>query len=410
MNTAPRPGSGGGGSGAPPHICLLAGEHSGDHMGAGLMAELIKRTGGNIRFSGIGGGEMIAAGEAYGFDSFFPMEELSIGGIFEIIPHIPRVLRRINETARRVRELFPDMVISIDSPAFAFRVGKKLKGSGPALVHYVAPTVWAWRPRRARMIADFLDHLLMIFPFEAPYFTKWGLDATFIGHPVVEMGFDRGDGPDFRARHGIGETQPLLCVLPGSRHSEVDRLLPVFGEVLERLMEEIPDLAVIVPTVTTVAQKVREAAARWPGSVIVTEGIEEKRGVFAASNAALAASGTVTYELAVAGVPMVIAYRMATMSYLVIKSMVKISYASVVNIVLGREVAPEFIQGNCEAVGITSALSRLFRDPQARSAQQRDLAEVALAFGLGQVPSSQRAADIVMEIITKRRAPAPTAS
>jgi lipid-A-disaccharide synthase len=218
------------------------------------------------------------------------------------------------------------------------------------------------------------------------------------------MGFDRGDGPNFRARHGIGETQPLLCVLPGSRHSEVDRLLPVFGEVLERLKVEIPGLAVVVPTVTTVAEKVRKAAASWPISVIVTEGIEEKRGAFAASDTALAASGTVTYELAIAGVPMVIAYRMALMSYLVIKLMIKISYASVVNIVLGREVAPEFIQGNCEAVGIARALSRLFDDPHARSAQQRDLAEIAHAFGLGQAPSSQRAADIVTKIITERRA------
>jgi len=408
MNSVPGAGEAGGGD--VPHICLLAGEHSGDHMGAGLMAELIARSGGKVRFSGIGGGEMIAVGAGHGFESFFPMEELSIGGIFEIAPHIPRVLRRINETARNVRALRPDIVISIDSPAFAFRVGKKLKGAGPALVHYVAPTVWAWRPRRARMIAGFLDHLLMIFPFEAPNFTKWGLDATFIGHPVAEMGFDRSDGPSFRTRHGIGETQPLLCVLPGSRHSEADRLLPVFGEVLGLLKAEIPDLAVVLPTVTTVADKVREAAARWPLPVTITEGIEDKRDAFAASDAALAASGTVTYELAMAGVPMVIAYRMAFMSYVVIRLMVKIAYASVINIVLGREVAPEFIQGKCKAKNIADALKTLFQYPEIHRAQVRDLAEVAQALGLGQAPSSQRAADIIMEIIAKRRAeslPAP---
>ncbi|MEE8140614.1 MAG: lipid-A-disaccharide synthase [Alphaproteobacteria bacterium] len=397
MNSEPGPGGAGGGDA--PHICLLAGEHSGDHIGAGLMAALIARTEGEVRFSGIGGGEMTAAGAGHGFASFFPMEELSIGGIFEIVPHIPRVLRRINETARNVRALGPDIVITIDSPAFAFRVGKKLKGTGPALVHYVAPTVWAWRPRRARMISGFLDHLLVIFPFEAPYFTKWGLDATFVGHPVVEMGFELGNGPGFRSRHGIGEAQPLLCVLPGSRHSEVDRLLPVFGEVLRSLEAEIPDLAVVVPTVATVSDKVRKAVARWPLPVTVIEGFEHKRGAFAASDLALAASGTVTYELAVAGVPMVIAYRVALMSDVVLRLMIKIAYASVVNIVLDREVAPEFIQEKCKAKGIAGALMTMFRDPEARRAQARDLAEVARALGLGQATSSQRAAEIVMGII-----------
>ena len=400
MNSVP--GTGETGGGGAPHICLLAGEHSGDHIGAGLMAALTARTGGKVRFSGIGGGGMTAAGAGHGFASFFPMEELSIGGIFEIVPHIPRVLRRINETVRRVRALGPDIVITIDSPAFAFRVGKKLKGTGPALVHTVAPTVWAWRPHRARMISGFLDHLLVIFPFEAPYFTKWGLDATFVGHPVVEMGFELGNGPGFRSRHGIGEAQPLLCVLPGSRHSEVDRLLPVFGEVLARLEAEIPDLAVVVPTVATVSDKVRKAVARWPLPVTVTEGIEDKRGAFAASDLALAASGTVTYELAVAGVPMVIAYRVALMSDVVLKLMIKIAYASVVNIVLDREVAPEFIQEKCKAKDIAGALTTMFRDPEARRAQAHDLAEVARALGLGQAPSSQRAAEIVMGIIAKR--------
>ncbi|TDI65760.1 MAG: lipid-A-disaccharide synthase [Alphaproteobacteria bacterium] len=400
MNSVPGTGETGGGDA--PHICLLAGEHSGDHIGAGLMAALTARTGGKVRFSGIGGGEMTAAGAGHGFESFFPMEELSIGGIFEIVPHIPRVLRRINETVRRVRALGPDMVVTIDSPAFAFRVGKKLKGTGPALVHTVAPTVWAWRPRRARMISGFLDHLLMIFPFEAPYFTKWGLNATFIGHPAAEMGFDRGDGPGFRRRHGIGAAQPLLCLLPGSRHSEVNHLLPVFGEVLRILEAEIPDLAVVVPTVATVSDEVREAVARWPLRVTVTEGIEDKRGAFAASDAALAASGTVTYELAMAGVPMVIAYRLDAMSSVVIKAMVKIAYASVINIVLGRQVVPEFIQGKCEAKGIAGALMTLFRDPEARRAQVRDLAEVARALGLGQAPSSQRAAEIILGVIAKR--------
>lgn len=386
------------------HICLLAGEPSGDHLGAALMTELVARSGRDIRFSGIGGAEMIAAGTAYGFESFFPMEELSIGGILEIVPHIPKILARIDETVGKIRTLRPDIVITIDSPAFAFRVGKKLKGAGPALVHYVAPSVWAWRPRRARMIAGFLDHLLVIFPFEAPYFTKWGLDATFIGHPVVAMGFERGDGPGFRARHGIGEKQPLLCVLPGSRQSEVDRLLPVFGQGAGLLKEAVPDLAVVVPTVATVSEKVRNAVAQWPVPVTVTEGLAEKRDAFAASDAALAASGTVTYELAVAGVPMVIAYRMAPLSSLVIRLMARITYASVVNIILGREVAPEYLQGRCTARNLARAVKGFLEDSDARRAQIRDLAEVARALGIEQTAPSERAADVIMEIAARRRA------
>lgn len=393
-----------------PHVCLLAGEHSGDHMGAGLMSELIARTDGRIRFSGIGGGEMTATGAQCGFESFFPMEELSIGGIFEIAPHIPRVLRRIEETARKVRALKPDIVVTIDSPAFAFRVGKKLKGAGITQVHYVAPTVWAWRPRRARMIAGFLDHLLMIFPFEAPYFEKWGLKSTFVGHPVTEMGFDSGDGPGFRQSHGIAEDQPLLTVLPGSRHSEVSRLLPVFGDALKRLKDKIPDLAVAVPTVATVADEVRAAVQDWPGPVVVTQGMEDKRNAFAASDAALATSGTVTYELACAGVPMVIAYRLSAPSFLIIRMMIKIKYASVVNIVLGREVAPEFIQGACRAPALADAVGRLLQDKDARDAQRRDLAEVARALGLGGPPSSSRVADVIMELLAERRARAKAAA
>jgi lipid-A-disaccharide synthase len=389
---------------AVPHICLLAGEHSGDHMGAGLMAELIARTDGRVRFSGIGGGEMTATGGALGFESFFPMEELSIGGIFEIAPHIPRVLRRIEETARRVRALKPDIVITIDSPAFAFRVGKKLKGAGIKQVHYVAPTVWAWRPRRARMISAFLDHLLMIFPFEAPYFEKWGLACTFVGHPVAEMGFDQGDGPAFRSAHGIGADQPLLCVMPGSRHSEVSRLLPVFGDALARLKTEIPDLAIVVPTVATVADKVRAATASWPVPVIVTEGIDEKRDAFAASNAALVASGTATYELACAGVPMVIGYRMTPLSFLIIRMMIKIKYASVVNIALGREVAPEFIQGACRPDALADAVMKLFKDPDLHAAQQHDLVEVARAFGQGAEPSSRRAGAVILKLLGREPA------
>lgn len=389
---------------AVPHVCLIAGEHSGDNLGAALMTALAARAGGAIRFSGIGGAEMARVGRPHGFKSFSPMKELSLGGLFEVIPHLPRVIRRVRQTVRRIRALKPDVVVTIDAPDFSFAVAKRLKGSGPALVHYVAPSVWAWRPHRARVIAGFLDHLMVIFPFEGPYFEKWGLPCTFVGHPAVEMARIPGDGVGFRRAHGIVPDRPLLCVLPGSRASEVKYLLPVFGEVLGRLKAEFPDLAVVTPTVDSVAERVRAAVSTWPVPVIVIEGIGDKRDAFAAADAALAASGTANYELAMFGVPMVIAYRIAQLSAAVMRLGMKIENFSVVNLALGRRVAPEFIQEDCRADRIAPAVAALLRDPGARRAQSRDLAEVANALGRSARPASERAADIVLGILEERRA------
>lgn len=388
----------------PLHVCLVAGEHSGDHMGALMMRALKARAEDNLRLSGVGGPEMIAEGADRGFESFFPMEELAVAGIFEIVPHLPRLLRRIDETARRVRALAPDMLVTIDSPAFAFRVGRKLKGSGVPHMHYVAPTVWAWRPRRARMIAGFLDHLLTIFPFEAPYFEKWGLLSTFVGHPTAEMRLDGGDGAAFRAAHDIAPDRPLLCVLPGSRHSEVSRLMPIYRETLRALKGRFPDLAVVVPTVGTVAAEVRARVTEWPVPTIVVEGMDTKRDAFAAADAALAASGTVTYELAMAGLPMVVAYRMSAASAFVIRSMIQIRYASVVNIVLGRQVVTECLQQECTPENLSREVGALLADPVLRARQKADLAEVAAALGRGMPPASEIATDTVMALLRDRRA------
>jgi lipid-A-disaccharide synthase len=388
----------------PVHVCLIAGEHSGDHMGAQMMRALKRRLGDGVRFSGIGGAEMTAEGADRGFASFFPMAELAIGGIFEILPHVPRVLRRVRETAARVRALRPDVVLTIDSPAFAFRVGRKLKGAGIPHVHYVAPSVWAWRPGRARMIAGFLDHLLTIFPFEEPYFAKWGLASTFVGHPAADMGFEKGDGARFRAAHGLTADQLLLCVLPGSRRAEVAKLLPIYGEVVARLGGRFRDLAVVVPTVDTVAAMVHEAVTAWAVPVIVTEGQEARRDAFAASDLALAASGTVTYELAMAEVPMVIAYRMSAASAAVIRRMIRVSHASVVNIVLGRPVAPECLQENCTPGVLVREVGALLGDAEARARQKADLTRVADLLGRGGPSVSDAAADALLGVLAKRHA------
>lgn len=380
-----------------PLFFLVAAEASADGLGARLMRSLKEETGGRVRFAGIGGPAMAAEG----LDSLVPFGELNIMGIVEIVPHVARVLRRVRETIAAAKAMMPDAVVTIDAPAFAFRVQGKLKGAGPLLVHYVAPTVWAWRPRRAKMIAAFLDHLLCILPFELPYFEKVGLPASFVGHSAVEQDGIAPDGDGFRARHGIGDA-PLLCVLPGSRLGEVGRLLGVFGETVERLVAERPQLRVVVPTMAAVAPAVRAAVATWPGSPIVVESIEEKHHAFAASTVALAASGTVNLELAVAGVPFAIAYRVSRLSYVIGKMMVKVPSIVMTNILLKRNVIAEFLQDRCRADLIAAEIGRLLDDPDARRAQVEATAEAARLLGKGGPPPSERAAKILLDLVGKR--------
>jgi lipid-A-disaccharide synthase len=383
-------------SGAP-LIFLVAAEASADGLGARLMRSLKEETQGRVRFAGIGGPAMAAEG----LDSLVPFGELNIMGIIEIVPHVARVLRRVRETIDAVRSTSPDAVVTIDAPAFSFRVQRKLKGGPSLLVHYVAPTVWAWRPRRAKMIAAFLDHLLCILPFELPYFEKVGLAASFVGHSVVEQDGIVPDGDAFRRRHGIGEA-PLLCVLPGSRKGEVRRLLPVFSETVARLVAERPSLRIVVPTVSSVADEVREAVASWPGNPIILESIEEKHHAFAASTAALAASGTVNLELSVAGLPFAIAYKVSGLSYLVGRLMVKVPSIVMTNILLKRNVIAEFLQDRCRAELIAAEIGRLLDDPRARREQKEAGAEAARLLGKGGPPPSERAAKILLDLIGRR--------
>lgn len=380
-----------------PLFFLVAAEASADGLGARLMRSLKEETGGRVRFAGIGGPAMAAEG----LDSLVPFGELNIMGIVEIVPHIARVLRRVRETIAAAKAMAPAAVVTIDAPAFSFRVQEKLAGGPSLLVHYVAPTVWAWRPRRAKMIAGFLDHLLCILPFELPYFEKVGLPATFVGHSVVEQDGIVPDGEEFRRRHGLG-AEPLLCVLPGSRKGEVKRLLPVFGETVARLVAERPSLRIVVPTASSVTQEVKLAAAAWPGRPIIVETIEEKHHAFAASTAALAASGTVNLELAVAGLPFAIAYRVSGLSYLVGRMMVKVPSIVMTNILLKRNVIAEFLQDRCRPELIAPEIGRLLDDPKAREEQRRATAEAAKQLGFGGPPPSQRAARVLLDLIARR--------
>jgi lipid-A-disaccharide synthase len=377
-----------------PLFYLIAGEPSGDLIGASLMRALSQRTGGKVRFAGIGGERMTAQG----LKSLLPIKELAIMGILEVLPAARRILRHVRETTSEIERLRPAAVVTIDSSGFCFRVAERLKkrGSPPLIVHYVAPMVWAWRAHRVKLTARVVDHLLTLLPFEPPYFEEVGLPATYVGHPVIEGGADRGDGQRFRERHGIAAQAPVLCVLPGSRKAEVRRLLPVFGATVERLAKRIPGLVVIVPTVETVAETVSETVDRWSTPTIVIRDITEKFDGFAASHAALAASGTVALELAMAGVPMIIAYRIWAPTYWMLKRVVKTPYVALVNILLERAVVPELLQDSCTVEQLEPAIARLLTDPVARNLQIAAFAEALGKIGLGAELPSFKAADQIL--------------
>lgn len=348
-------------------VWIIAGEPSGDMLGARLMAALSDRTGGRIRFAGVGGDEMAAQG----LSSLFPISEIAVMGMVEVLPRVPRIRRRVRQTARRILRERPDAVVSVDSPGFCHQVWKRVAGHGIPLIHYVAPTVWAWKPGRARAFAALLDHLMVLLPFEPRYFEKRGLACTFVGHPAVE-GPDGGvDGPGFRAAHGIPSDATVICVLPGSRQGEVAQLLPVFRDVAARLGRTRPGAVFCFPTPAGLAGQLTGRLADWPGRTVVVTSAGDRRDAMAASDVAVAASGTVSLELARMGVPHVVAYRMnrVTVALFHMLRRSRLRYVNLVNILLDRGVIPEFLQGNCREDRIAAAVAELLDSGSARAGQ-----------------------------------------
>jgi lipid-A-disaccharide synthase len=377
-----------------PLVFLIAGEPSGDVIGGRLMAALKRATQGRIRFTGIGGERMMAEG----LDPLFPLDELALFGLAELLPRLPNLLRRLRQTAEAIRQEKPDVVVTIDAPDFCLRIARRLKGSGIPFVHYVAPTVWAWRPGRARKMAGLVKHLLALLPFEPPYFHREGLDCTFVGHPIVEGGAGNGDAGRFRERHGIAADAPLLCVLPGSRQTEVGRLLPDFEAMLRLLADGHPGLRAVVPTVPHVRERVEEAVRSWPVPVTVVEGDRDKYDAMAASTAAVAASGTVALELALARLPSVIAYRLHPLTVALYRRLIRVKYANLVNIMLDRMLVPELLQEDCTPQKLAEAVGRLLADPAAREEQIAGVSEVARWLGAQGTLPSERAASVVLDV------------
>lgn len=364
------------------------------------MAALRQRHDGDIQFSGVGGAQMADAG----LNSLFPIADLSVMGLAEILPRLPLLLRRLAETAAHLRAARPSALITIDAPGFSFRLAKRLSGEGIPLIHYVAPQVWAWRPGRARHLAGRIDHLLALLPFEPEFFQDYDLPCEFVGHPVIEdVAEVPGDGGAFRDSLGIAADSPVLALLPGSRAGEVGRLLPTFAEVAALLHKSRPGLQIIIPTVEQVAGAVADAVRSWPMPTHLIQGPVGRADAFAAADAALAASGTVSLELALRGVPSVVAYRANPFTAAMMRRMLTIPHVALPNILAGEAVMEEFLQENCQAIPMAGALARLLDDGEHRAAQRQKFAHIAKMLGQGGLAPSLRAAEAVLRIIGERR-------
>lgn len=384
-------------------LFLIAGEPSGDKLGAALMAGL-KALIPQVEFHGVGGPLM----QAQGLQSLFPMERLSVMGIAEVLPKLRGLFALKDQAARAVLDLQPDALITIDSPDFCLRVAKQVKASAPDLptIHYVAPSVWAWRPGRAAKMARYIDHVLALLPFEPPFMERAGMTCDFVGHPVVaETQASAAEAAQFRAAHDIGADAPLLLVLPGSRRSEVARLAPVFGAAIAKVMQSCPHLRVVLPTVAHVAPILPDLLASWPVAPIVLDpatgtggqGFNQKAAGFAAADFALAASGTVSLELAAAKTPMVIAYDMKRLSFFLMKKMALIDTVTLVNLVSETRVIPEFLGPDCQPAPIGTALVDVLKNQEIRAAQTRAMACTMERLGQGGDPPGLRAARSVLE-------------
>ena len=378
-------------------LMLVCGETSGDLLGAQLMAGIKKLAGDSVKIVGVGGPAMAREG----LQSLFSLDATAVMGLREVVPAIPRILARVREAADYAVRIKPDALVVIDSPDFTHRIARAVKKRDPSIktINYVAPQVWASRAYRAKAMARYFDLILALFPFEVRFFEKYGLRAVFVGHPVIERRARMIGGEALRARHGIGADTPLLALLPGSRSSEIRFIFPIFRAAVEILSRKIPGLVTVLPTVPHVAARVREAVAGWPTPLHVLENEDDKYAAFDAADVALAASGTVTAELALSRTPMVVAYRVGGLTYALANRLMTVPYMTLVNILLERRAIPEFKQYDATPEVLAAEVARLFTDEAARAAQLDAMNEFGRRLGEGEEAPSQRAARVLLDFI-----------
>jgi lipid-A-disaccharide synthase len=387
-------------------LFLVAGEHSGDALGAKLMAALNQRRRGRIRYLGVGGEGMAA----HGLVSQFPLADVAVMGPRAILSRLPLILRRIASTASAAVAAEPSAVVIIDSPEFTHPIAKRIRRRRPhiPIIDYVSPSVWAWRPGRARKMRRYLDHVLALWPFEPEVHQRLGGPAcSFVGHPLIERHpwITALDTRPLAAHLGVDPGKPLLVVLPGSRTSEVSRLMQPFGAVLGELMRRGHRFETVIPVVPWVRAIVERHLPEWPIKPHLVEGEEDKFRAFKLAKAALAASGTVTLELALIGTPTVVAYKVDRLVGSIIRRLIKAPSVVLPNLVLGETVFPEFIQEACTPGNLADALAPLVEDSPERSRQTAALARMPAALQVAGSSPSEAAADIVLHYAEHGRSP-----
>jgi lipid-A-disaccharide synthase len=375
-----------------PLIVLVAGEESGDRLGAALMRAIRDQAGGSVAFEGVGGREMTAQGLA----SLFPAEEHAVIG-FGIVKAAPQILRRIRQTAAHIVAVKPDVLVVIDSPDFTHRVARRVRQASPAIpiVNYVSPSVWAWRPWRAQSMRAYVDHVMALLPFEpAVHARLGGPPCTYVGHPAIERLAELRPSPQ-EAERRLSDP-PVLLVLPGSRSGEIRRMLRVFGEAIELLQSRGERFELALPTLPRLAERVAKETAGWTVRPRILVDHAEHQAAFRTARAALAKSGTVTLELALAGVPMIAAYKVSLIEEVVARLAIHVPSIILTNLVLGENAVPEVLQRDCTAAALADALQPLLHDTPERRRQVEAFARLDTIMEIGQAVPSQRAAEIVL--------------
>ncbi|WP_304170237.1 lipid-A-disaccharide synthase [Phenylobacterium aquaticum] len=381
-------------------VMLVAAEASGDDRGAALARALKRRLGDGVRFVGVGGANMAAEG----VESPFDISDISILGLLEGLLAYPRIMRRVADTAALAAREKPDVAVLIDSWGFTLRVADRLRKLDPnlPLIKYVGPQVWATRPGRAKVLAAKVDHLLTIHAFDAPFFEAAGLPVTFVGNGALNIDFSHADPDRLRRQLGIAPAAPILLVMPGSRPSEIERVLPAFEDAVMLLKADRPDLEVIIPAAPTVADAVKAKVAGWSRRAHVIEGDEAKFDAMKAATVALACSGTVTLELALAGAPMVVGYRLGRLTHTILKRLILTPYIVLFNIAAQAFIAPEFVQDDCNGPALAKAVAARLDDPAFRAQQVAAQYAALDKMGRGGPDPSEAAANAVLKIVGER--------
>ncbi len=375
-------------------VYLIAGEPSGDLLGSRIMRALKQKTKNAVQFFGVGGETM----ENEGLKSLFNIADLSVMGFVEVLPSLPKILRHFNEIIADIKAVQPDVILTIDSFSFSIRVHKRLIKAGIQIphAHCVAPQVWAWKKERAKTLGRYVDRLFCLLPGEPAYFTPYGLKADFIGHPVIEGGADKGDRTHFIKKYQIPKDAKILCVLPGSRKNEIKYLLPIFKNAVHILRQKYQNIFVVIPTVSTVRRQVVESMSHADEPYIIVRGEKERYDAFAAADAAIAASGTVSLELALAGVKHLIAYRVAPFTAFLARRLLKIKYVNLINLLANKELIPELLQENCTAEKIADIITAFLRS------KKQDAREGLKKLGWGgQTTPSEKVAELLLQMVAE---------